>query len=271
MASLPFYIVAGLSLFAPPGSATSTSIKQMLQDFLSQGDLSALPEVGSLGGRLDVLRSEPVAEVREILPIALSLLRSENQNHQSVGTMALIAIALRPDSAELLGSDTPELVTLLSAHDQTHSGTALGLLALLKPKPPATLVPYLLPRLLDSKAPREKLLALSGVLLAAAPDDPAVIGAILNLLQDHPDMRPEVVRMMGAAHAVTERTIALFGAGLVDTDPNVRLMAVQAVGRQRPDVIQHFGPQLRRIAEDSKEKIPTRQYAALALKQINPQ
>ena len=108
------------------------------------------------------------------------------------------------------------------------------------------------------------------MLLAAAPDDPAVIGAVLNLLQDHPDMRPEVVRMMGAAHAVNERSIALFGAGLVDLDLNVRLTAVQAVGRQRPEVIRRFEPQLRKIAADPAEQASTRSFASLALKQINP-
>lgn len=271
MVPLPLYSVAALLLLALPGWATSSDLKQMLQEFLRQGDLRASPDMGALADRLDVLRSEPVADVRQILPIALSLLRSENPNHESIGSMTLIAIALRSDSAELLGPDIPELVTLLSAHDQTHSGTALGLLALLKPKPPATLVPYLLPRLLDSKAPREKLLALSSVLLAAAPDDPAVIGAILNLLQGHPEMKPEVVRMMGAAHTVDERSVALFGAGLVDPDLNVRLMAVQAVGRQGLEVIRRFGPQLRKIAADPAEQASTRSLASLALKQINPQ
>jgi hypothetical protein len=139
MSPLPLYTVAVLLLLALPGWATSSDVKQMLEEFLSQGDLRALPDMGTLGDRLDVLRSEPVAEVRQILPLALSLLRSGNPNHDSIGSMTLIAIALRPDSAELLGPDIPELVTLLSAHDQTHSGTALGLLACLSlsPRPPS--------------------------------------------------------------------------------------------------------------------------------------
>jgi hypothetical protein len=124
--------------------------------------------------------------------------------------------------------------------------------------------------LIDSTASTEKLLALSGVLIAAAPDDPAVVGAVLNLLQEHPgpEMRAGVATMMGVAHAVNERTIALFEAGLVDSDPNVRLMSVQAVGWQRPAVIQHFEKQLGKIAADPDEQLSTRDFASLALKQV---
>jgi hypothetical protein len=181
--------------------------------------------------------------------------------------MTLIAIALRQDSAKLLGPVIPELVTLLDTHDRTHSGTALGILGLLNPKPPASLVPYLLPRLADSKASPEKLICLSGVLIGAAPDDPTVVGAILNLLREHPGLRAELVRMMGAAHVVNEGTIALFGAGLADPDDNIRSAAVQAVGRQRPDVILRFEKQLAQIATDPKEQPLTRDFASLALKQ----
>jgi hypothetical protein len=103
MTVLPLYILTGLLFFVPPGSAASTDVKQMLEEFLSHGDLKEPPDAGILADRLDVLRSEPVAEARQILPIGLSLLRSPNPNLQSVGNMTLIGICLRPDSAELLG------------------------------------------------------------------------------------------------------------------------------------------------------------------------
>ena len=150
--------------------------------------------------------------------------------------MALIAIAQRRDSAELLGPIIPELVTLLETHDRTHSGTALGLLGLLNPKPPVSLVPYLLPRLADSNTSSDRLSALSQTLLRAAPDDPAVVGAILNLLQDHPSLRGDVLQMIGAAHPVNQRAITFLGASLTDEDSNVRLMAVQAVESQHVQI-----------------------------------
>jgi HEAT repeats len=153
------------------------------------------------------------------------------------------------------------------------AGTALGFLALLNPKPPVSLVPYLLPRLLDTKASPEKLLAICSVLLRAAPEDPAVIGGVLNLLQEHRDvqMRCEVIRMIGAAQSLNARTLAPFDSGLVDPDPNVRLMAVQAVERQRPDVIEGFAPQLRKMAADPVEQSPSRESASRALKRLNAQ
>jgi len=268
MALLAASVMTGLLFLAPPDSAATTSIKQTLEGFLNQPNLKEAP--ATLSDRLDPLRSQPVAQVREILPATLSLLRSENPSHQEIGSIALIAIALRQDSAELLGPIIPELVTLLETHDRTHSGTALGLLALLNPKPPVSLVPYLLPRLADSKASTEKLSALSQTLLRAAPDDPAVLGAILNLLQEHPGMRADVVQMMGAAHTVNERAITFLGASLADEDANVRLMAVQAVGWQRTEVIQRFEKQLGKIAADSDEQSSTRDFASLALKQIGP-
>jgi hypothetical protein len=84
MASLPLYSVAALLLLAMPGW-TSSDVKQMLQEFPNQGDLRASPDMGALADRLDVLRSEPVAEVRQILPLAFSLLRSDNPIHESIG------------------------------------------------------------------------------------------------------------------------------------------------------------------------------------------
>ena len=272
MTVLPLYILTGLLFFVPPGSAASTDVKQMLEEFLSHGDLKEPPVAGILADRLDVLRSEPVAEARQILPIGLSLLRSPNPNLQSVGNMTLIGICLRPDSAELLAPDLPELITLLQDHDRTFNGTGLGILALLNPKPPATVVPYLLPRLLDNKASTEQLVSLSGVLMRAAPDDPAVVGAILNLLQEHPGpaMKTEVLWIMRGAHPDNERVLAFFGASLADPDLNVRLMAVQAVGYQSPEVIRHFEQQLHKISADTDEQSSTREFASIALKQISP-
>jgi len=271
MALPPIYVMAGLLLFAPPDSTPSTNVKRTLEEFLSQGDLKEISNSarGSLADRLEFVRAEPVAEVRQILPVTLSLLRSENPSHQEIGCMAFIAIALRQDSAELLGPTIPELVALLDTHDRTHGRTALGLLGLLNPKPPVSLVPYLLPRLADSKASTERLSALSRTLLRAAPDDPAVVGAILNLLQEHPRMRDDVVQMIGAAHTVNERAIAFLGASLTDEDTNVRLMAVQAVESQPIQIIQRFGRQLTKIAEDPDEQSSTRESASRALKQIN--
>ena len=270
MTLLTVSAITGFLFFVPPDSAASGNIKQMLETFLSQKDLKTRPDVGAIADRLDVLRSEPVAEVREVVPVALALLRSENPNQQELGTVALVAIALHPHSAELLGPDIPELVALLDTHDATHEGRALGFLALLNPKPPETLVPLLLPRLLDNKLPEAKLLAITSVLLRAAPNDPAVIDAVLNLLQAHPDvvMKCEVIRMVGAAQSINERTIALLKSALVDTDVNVRLMAVQAVERQQPEVIARFAPQLRKIAADTAEQSFSRESATRALRRL---
>jgi hypothetical protein len=259
-------VMTGLLFLAPPDSATTASIKETLEGFLSQPNLKQTPE--ALPERLDALRLQSVAQVQEILPVTLSLLRSENPSHQEIGTMAFIAIALRQDSAELLGPHIPELVTLLETHDRTHSGTALGLLTLLNPKPPVSLVPYLLPRLADGNISTEKLAALSRTLLRAAPNDPSVVGAILNLLQEHPSMRAEMVQMMGAAQTVNERAIAFLGASLADEDADVRLMAVQAVARQGTQVIQRFEKQLGKIALDPDEQSSTRDFASMALKQL---
>jgi hypothetical protein len=267
---LPIYIVTGLLFFAPPGAPASSNVQQMLEGYLSQPDLKEPPDTGQLGDRLDVIRSAPVAEARGVLPVALALLRSDNPAHQSIGSLALVALALRQDSAELLGPSLPELVNLLDAHDRTHGGTALGFLALLNPKPPATLVGYLLPRLLDTRASNERLLALSATLMRAAPDDPAVIGALLNMLQEHsgPDVKGEIVRLMGASHTTNERAIAFVGAALADPDSQVRLMAVQAVGWQGPEVIRRYEGQLRKVAADPAEQSSTRDFASMALKKL---
>jgi len=273
MTLLAVSAITGFLFFVPPDSAASGNIKQMLETFLSQKDLKQAPELGWLDDRLDALRLEPAADVRGILPIVLSLLRSENPSHEEIGSAVIIVVALRQDSAQLLGPDIPELVTLLDTHDRTHDGRALGFLALLNPKPPATLVPLLLPRLLDYKLPEAKLLAITSVLLRAAPNDPAVIDAVLNLLQEHPDvvMKCEVIRMIGAAQSVNERTIALLKSALVDTDVNVRLMAVQAVERQPPEVIARFAPQLRKIAADTAEQSFSRESATRALRRLGSQ
>jgi hypothetical protein len=269
MTLLAASVITGLLLLAPPGSAATGTIKQTLEGLLNQPNLKEAPP--ALSDRLDPIRFQPVAQARKILPATLSLLRSENPSLQEIGSMALIAIALRQDSAELLGPILPELVTLLDTHDPTHSGTALGLLSLLNPKPPASLVPYLLPRLADGKASPQKLSVLSRTLLRAAPDDPAVVGAILNLLQEHPGMRADVVQMMGVAHTVDERAVAFLGASLSDEDSDVRLMAAQALEKQPVETIRSFGRQLAKIAGDPHELSFTRESAARALKRIGPQ
>lgn len=260
------YLTAGLLLSLAQCWAATPDVKQTLQDLLGQADLRQIQDPGALAGQLDVLRSAPVEEARQVFPLALSLLRSENPNHQSIGSMALIALALRPDSAELMGPSISELVSLLNSHDQTHSGTAIGILGLLNPKPPTSIQPYLLPLLSDNKASPERLLAVSRTLLRASPDDPAVIAAIFNLLHTRPGMKADIAGLMGEPHA-DEKVLAFLGACLSDPDPNVRLAAVQAVGQQRPDTIRRFEPQLRELASDAKEQASTRDFASRALKQ----
>lgn len=219
-----------------------------------------------MAGRLDVLRSAPVEEARQVFPLALSLLRSENPAQQSAGTMAVAALALRPDSAELMGSSIPELVSLLNSHDRTHSGTGIGVLALLHPRPPTSIEPYLLPLLSDSKASAERLLAIMRTLVLAAPDDPAIIAGMFNVLQARPAMKADIVGLMGEPHT-GEKVLTFLGACLSDPDSNVRLVAVQAVGHQRPETIRRFESQLREIAANPNEESSTRDFASMALKQ----
>jgi len=72
MALLTLYVMTGLLFFAPPDSMPATNVKRMLEEFLSQGDLKEIsnPALGELADRLDVVRAEPVAQVREILPLS---------------------------------------------------------------------------------------------------------------------------------------------------------------------------------------------------------
>ena len=88
-----------------------------------------------------------------------------------------------------------------------------------------------------------KLLAITPVLLRAAPSNPNVTGGVMNLLQERREVnvRCEVIQMIGAEQAIDERTIALFDAGLADQDANVRLMGAQTVERRRPEAPQDGG------------------------------
>jgi hypothetical protein len=260
------YLTTGLLLSLGCCWAAADDPKQLLQDLLAQSDLHEIQDMGALAGRLDVLRSAPVEEARQVFPLALSLLRSENPAQQSAGTMALVSLALRPDSAELMGRSIPELVSLLNSHDQTHAGTAIGFLALLNPRPPTSVQPYLLPLLSDSKASAERLLAILRTLVRAAPDDPATIEGMFSVLQARPAMKADIVGLMGEPHT-SEKVLALLGACLSDPDANVRLAGVQAVGHQRPETIRGFESQLRGIAANPNEQSSTRDFASLALKQ----
>ena len=110
-------------------------------------------------------------------------------------------------------------------------------------------------------------MAISGTLMAAAPDDPAVVDAVLNLLQEHPAMKMGIMTLIALAHNNT-RAMAFLGAGLSDPDSNVRGTAVQAIGSQPPETIRRYAPQLRTIAADPSEQTLTRDSASRALKQI---
>jgi hypothetical protein len=94
-----------------PGWATSSDVKQMLQEFPNQGDLR--PRLIEKPSRIALMRCDlsrwwprSVRFYRSPFPCCAPITRSTNR----LDSMTLIAIAMRPDSAELLGPDIPELV-----------------------------------------------------------------------------------------------------------------------------------------------------------------
>jgi hypothetical protein len=272
MSSLPLYILTGLLFFAPPGSAAPTSVKALLEQFLSQGDIKDLSNsaIGAISDRLDDLRFEPAAEVRQILPSARLCLRSPSKNLRTVGLMAFIAVGLRPDSADLLAAYTSELGALLDDPEPSISGPALQVLELLHPRPPASLVPYLLPHLADKTNSTQTMAGLFRLLLLAAPDDPVVFGAVLEAVRERPGLRANALGIIGSPQSGNETAIAFVGAGLTDPDPDIRSQAVQAIGRLPVGVIHRFEQQLRRIAIEPDEQPTTRDLASLAIRQIGP-
>lgn len=82
-----------------------SEIEKVFQALLSEGDESALQNVQSIAGQMDLLRRAPAEQVQPLLRLAQECLRSQKTEIRGAGVGLFFAVALRPaDSSSLMES-----------------------------------------------------------------------------------------------------------------------------------------------------------------------
>ncbi len=227
----------------------------------------------------DWIGSKSADTISAALPRIVSTLSNGGEEDRICAAQVLLDVALRADSATLLGQHLNAIGAVLnSASDERLQRSTGIMLTMLHPKPPPEAVPPLLVFLGRTDRDLRMQAAAVGSLAGIAPTDSAVILAIQEFWSRPLDAESKqaVLNGLGNSHAKDQRLVGIVISSLHDPDPSIRLTAVQALRRMGPDAIRQAAPELRKISsstptteEDTEtHAVEIRRAAAQALEEI---
>lgn len=250
-------------------------LRQKLEGILGTQDRADVPGPEDLQPQFDILYdASSAAEAAEVLPLARRCLRSSNLTVRRDGVATFLVVAMRPkDGAALLSGDIELLGQLLGDPERQIRGAVAYVFYAMQPAPPSAVVPHLLPHLEDEGNSERDILGLSDALLRAAPNDAAVLRALLNTVKrspsDQPGLWAGLIRCFanapGGAPLEKKQVIEFLAQALSGAEPEVQRSAIDAI-RGRRDLLARFEPALVHIATDQHENRQTREAAEQALK-----
>jgi len=254
--------------------AQKPSLQEFFQALVDHYDPSSLPKYETLRRVTGQIERLPPEEITRALPAIFAALAHQDKTVTGCADSALYAIALRPDSADLLRSRIDALGhnILTSPNPDTRAG-GIVILGSLKPTPPPEVLPIFLTFLkrtdADAQAQGSSVIF---ELLHIAPQDPGVIAAIQEFLSRPLDNSAKigVLNALGNPEVKDAHLLAALVASLDDPDQGVRSAAVQALTRIGNSAFQQAEPALQRLAKDPKQPPEVIAAAKEALQRLHP-
>ncbi|MGB9458798.1 MAG: hypothetical protein WCB12_22315 [Bryobacteraceae bacterium] len=244
----------------------------ILRDFRNQLDLmanqrnpAAVRKPETFEKAEEALSTASPEDVKALLPSARLCLKSDLEAVRLNGVAVFMGVAIRMDSADLLVDYIPDLGALTDGSGRIWS-SAVFVLGVLHPRPPADVIPYLEPHLADEDNTDLGFEQLAGALLAVAPNNDRTVNEIITVARKRGGHAPgAAIEALMAEKTTNEAALQFVGEALNSSDPAGRNAAVCALGG-RPDIMSRFVPRLRQIAADETEGRQTREVAAEDLK-----
>jgi hypothetical protein len=261
-----FGLLLALAISSPGQEVT---IRQLYQNILakSSAEGSLKPQVQEIDGKLDAVRTLPVAEVEAVLPLALQCTKSPNEWVRQAGYELFLSAMIRFDSAKILEPYIDELEKLSDGGDAQARGYILLVLGGLIPNPPDKAVAYLEANLENSRNSRQETLSITASLLKSSPTDTSTVHRVLAFVSAHPeaDVTGDVLHQVGLYRVQLPEAISFISTNLNQDDHRLRAAAVEAVSRMDKDARAQLHGQLSQIASDPGVAQDVRQQATRAL------
>lgn len=206
-------------------------------------------------------------EITVALPSIFRALEHPDDNVKLDAAGALIVIAVRADSSELLRSHIPEIASLLDSPNKRLPWDGVAILGYLKPVPPPEVAAPLLNFLKEDNRDLHAQTGLIGVLARAVPNNPDVIAAIEQFLS-HPlddSTRIDVLNVLGDTPTGNPRLIRIVIAALNNPYPTVTLAAMRALTRMGQGALLQARSALEAVAQSRRQPADVREAARQAL------
>jgi HEAT repeat protein len=268
-----FWMLIAATTLCFAQASTSTAQPPTLQEFFEsiRNNPASLPpqdEVERVQGRISAMTADEVAKA---LPTVLAVLASDNPNVKRYAAGALLAVSLRPDSAQLLRGYITPIASLLNSPEDYLQRGALAIFAFLKPAPPAEVFPYELTFLKRTDRDSGIQVGALGMLLRYRPKDPEVVQVVQNFSSRplEAGTRMHVIDAIGLSATDEPRFQELILHSLDDPSPGVKVSAINALNRMGKDVLMKAEPVLRALEHNPEQHPEVRAAASKALKSID--
>ena len=218
------------------------------------------------------LNAAPPAEVQRELPSILQYALSGNEVHvREYAVGFLTAIAIRPDGANLLSSDSEGISSLLVDSSPGIQNGAAAITDWLIGKPGTNNQPYISAMQAAIQKPQTPQLAGVNMVIPLLKLAPAHSGAVASVLEfmHRKDLtvwtRTELVHEMGVEPGLPEEVTQTLVKDLDDPDPWVRAAAVAAFSDSTTEYRTLAKNRIERMATDPQEDPDVRELAKEAI------
>jgi len=210
-----------------------------------------------------------VNDLKKVLPDLLPALKDSDADVRYYVAVALASAGWDDNGAQALSGAVPALIEALKDKDprvREYSAKAIGLVM---PQPPAETAKPLLKLLNDKEKGGEKTVqeAALAALSRIKPVTPEMASAVLKLLKEDKDVKGEAASTLGDFASSDPEVISVLIGALKDTDRFIRQEVVRAFGKIGPPARAAL-PELKKIADNSKEDQTIRDNAVAALRRI---
>jgi HEAT repeat protein len=250
-------------------SQAANPLRDFFDNLVDRYDPSSLPTHDQL---LKVTRPIATAHRKEItnaLPSVFRAVEHPNDDVKLYAVGALIPVAFRADSAELLRDYISRFAPLLASSEKNLQEGAVTILAYLQPKPPPATVAVLVEFLKRNDRHLHAQTLAIGALIQADQSSPEAIAAIENFLSRPFDesTRIDALNVLGNQRTNESRLVQAVVRELDNRDTGVKLAAVRALGRIGKRALQ-AQPKLEAIAQDQTQPAEVRREARQALDSV---
>lgn len=210
-------------------------------------------------------------EISEGLPSIMAATRSDNDTTQRAAGVALIAIAIRQDSAALLRPFISDITELFDSEKDYMRRGSMAVLAMMKPSLPPEAVPPLLEYVNQTNREQRSQVGALSMLLGAKPTDEAVVQATEKFMSRSLDTSTRVAALnaIRTSRVKDVRIERIVISELADPSPGVQRAAIGVLDRMGPEALSKAQPVLIMLMKSEDKDVAAAARAALA--RIAPQ